>query len=65
MRSLALGFTGWDEALLTEMVAFCHFCVVDVPGDLEVGGELHPAMLLHWRVQGAVVGLLRRRNRGL
>jgi hypothetical protein len=52
------GFSGWDEGLLTEMVAFCHFCGEEIPGDLEVGGVLHPAMLLHWRVQGAAVGLL-------
>jgi hypothetical protein len=58
-----VSFTGWDETLLTEMVAFCHFCEEEIPGDLEVGCLLHPAMLLHWRVQGAAVGFLGRRNR--
>jgi hypothetical protein len=53
------GFSGWEEPLLAEMVAFCHFCGEDIPGDLEVGGQVHPAMLLHWRVQGTAVGLLR------
>jgi hypothetical protein len=38
-------FTGWDESLLTEMVAFCHFCEEDIPRDLEVGGRVHPTML--------------------
>jgi hypothetical protein len=44
------GFNGWDAPFLTEMVAFCHFCLEEIPGDMEVGGRLHPAMLLHWRV---------------
>jgi hypothetical protein len=58
-----VAFNGWDESLLTEMVAFCHFCEEHIPGDLEVGDRLHPAMLLHWRVQGAAVGLLCKRDR--
>jgi hypothetical protein len=56
------GFSGWEESLLTEIVAFCHFCE-DIPGDLEVGGRVHPAMLLHCRVQGTAVGLLVGRDR--
>jgi hypothetical protein len=56
-------FSGWEESLLTEMVVVCHFCEEDVPGDLEVGGRVHPAMLLHWRVQGAAVGVLGGRDR--
>ena len=57
------GFTGWDESLLLEMVAFCHFCVEEVPGYRELGGWVHPAMLLHWRVQGTAVGMLGARDR--
>jgi hypothetical protein len=49
------GFSGWDEPLLCEMVAFCHFCGELVPGGV---GPTASAMLLHWRVQGAAVGLL-------
>ena len=45
----------WDPRFIGEMVAFCESAGSHYPSVWPLHGTLHPAMLLHWRVQCAVL----------
>jgi hypothetical protein len=53
----------WSEDFVEEMEAFCCWGGVQYPPVWPLSGVLHPAMLLHWRVQCQVLGLLSHLNR--
>ena len=48
----------WDLRFIGEMVAFCESAGSHYPSEWPLHGTLHPAMLLHWRVQCAVLNRL-------
>jgi hypothetical protein len=55
--------TPWDPGFVGEMVAFCEGVGGCYPSVWPMSGPLLPAMLLHWRVQCAVLNRLSAEDR--